>query len=251
MNNPVCSGAHYALIYGLSANPVHQGHIDLVTGALDNLLNLGYDVAQTVIIPVYRRNPVGNIKDDLPETFEQRMKMCEIAAQEVLSTYPDIPISVSRVEAHLAKKSIAPNYTAETLTYLKSTVLTGLDLIFLIGSGIVSGKNPEFSQWHKTDTILKVTRLAVCPRPGFPINLPYINALTLNGGHFILLDNVKTPGISSTVLRERLQRGENPIALAEEGLIPLSIAQYLNEQELYQNNITSSKKAQFHHENSI
>ena len=250
MNNPVCCRARYALIYGLSANPVHQGHIELVIGALKNLSKLDYDVVQTLIVPVYRRNPVGTRKDDLPGTYKQRVRMCELAAQEMLNTHPETLISVSRIEAQLAMKSSSPNYTAETLTYLKNHVLTGLDLIFLISSEIISGENPELNQWYKTDTILKTTSFAVCPRPGFPLNQPYINALTENGGHFILLDGVKTPDISSTALRRRLQRGENPLTLAQEGLIPLSIAKYLSKLDLYQKINTKLKKTQFHHESS-
>ena len=250
MNDSVCCGARYALIYGLSANPVHQGHIDLVTGALANLNNLGYEVAQTLIIPVYRRNPVGSHKDDLPGSFEQRVAMCEIAAQEVLNTYPKMHIHVNRIEAHLAKKSDNPNYSVETLTYLKEFALPDLNLIFLISIEIVSGAKPEFSQWYKTKTLLEITSLAVCPRPGFPVNQSYITALTNNGGHFILLDSVKTPDISSTLLRNWLQKGKNPLALAQEGLLPLSIAQYINKHNLYRNSKTNTQKTQFHHENS-
>jgi len=246
MKDAESSLARFALIYGLSANPVHQGHIDLLIGALVNLRNLGYEIAQTLIIPVYHRNPIGNRKNVLPETYEQRVTMCEIAAQEVLAAHPHIPISVSRVEAQLAMKSDEPNYTADTLTYLKAHVLT-LELIFVISSEIVSGENPEFSHWYQTDTILKVTRLAVCPRPGFPLNQHYINTLSPKGGHFILLDSIKTADISSTMVRRRLEIGENPLTLAQEGLIPLSIAHYLLTHNLYHNSKTTLKKPHFHH----
>ena len=251
MNKPVNTGIRCALIFGLSANPVHFGHIELVIGAYENLLDLGYNVAQILIIPVYRRNPVGNQKDDLPGTYEQRVSMCELAALEMCKINPNIDVSVSRLEAYLAQKSDNPNYTAETLTHLQSHGSPDLDLIFLISSELVSGVKPEFSQWYQTETILEVTSLAVCPRPGFCINQSYINKLTDNGGRFIILDNVQTPDISSAALRKRLQRGEDPLALAREDLIPLSIAQYHNEQELYQNNRTALKKTNFYHKNSI
>lgn len=242
--------ARYALIYGLSANPIHQGHVDLLIGTLVNLQNLEYDVAQTLIIPVYRRNPTGNRKDVLPETFELRVKMCELAAQEVLAVLPHTPISVSRVEAHLAIKNDTPNYTADTLIHLKTHVLSTFKLIFVISSEIVSGENPEFSHWYQTETILKTAMLAVCPRPGFPLNQGYINSLSTQEGCFILLDGVETPDISSTTLRHRLEGGENPLTLAQEGLMPFSIAHYLNTHNLYQNSAIALNKAPFHHETS-
>ena len=240
------SSRHYALIFGLSANPVHQGHIDLLTGSLENLRYLGYDIAHILIVPVYRRNPVGISKSSLPKSYEQRVSMCEIAAQEVRSKFPDTIISVSRVEADLAKKSLTPNYTAETLTYLKTHDLNNFELIFIISSELVSGENPEFSQWYQTDTILTTARLAVCPRPGFPPNQNYINAQTKIGGCFIILDDVITPNISSTLIRQRLQKGEDPHVLAQEGWIPSSIAKYLVEHNLYLK-CRIAHKNQFHH----
>jgi nicotinic acid mononucleotide adenylyltransferase len=243
VNSPV----RYALVYGLSANPLHQGHIDLMIGALINLQNLGYDIAQTLIIPVYRRNPVGNPKDVLPETYEQRTMMCEIAAQEVRAVIPHMPINVSRIEEYLAMQNDTPNYTAETLSYLKTQVLSELELIFLISSEIVSGEDPELRQWHHIDTILNLTRLAVCPRPGFPLNEHFIHGLSAKGGRFIVLNKVTTPDISSTFLRYRLQSGENPLALTKEGLIPLSIALYLKIHNIYFDRKITLDKAQFHH----
>ncbi len=239
--------ARYALIYGLSANPVHQGHVDLLIGTLLNLRNLGYGVAQTLIIPVYRRNPTGKHKDVLPKTFEQRVKMCEFAAQDVRAALPHIAISVSRVEAQLAVGNDKPNYTADTLTYLKTHDLPTHELIFVISSEIVSGPAPEFSHWYQTEIILKTAILAVGPRPGFPLNQAYIDSLSAQGGRIILLDSVKTPDISSTTLRHRLEKGESPLALAQEGFLPLSIAHYLQAHNYYQSNATSFKKAAFHH----
>jgi nicotinic acid mononucleotide adenylyltransferase len=173
--------------------------------------------------------------------------MCELAATEVRKSLPETQISVSRVEAELAMKSKGPNYTAETLTHLKRHNLSGVKPIFLISSEIVSGADPEFSHWYKTDTILEIACIAVCPRPGYCINQAYISALTNNGGQFIVLDSVETQDISSTVLRQRLLRGEKPLELVRYGLIPLSIAQYLMEQGLYQNGEPHLAKPQFHH----
>lgn len=237
----------YVIIYGLSANPVHQGHIDLLTGALSNLLALNFHIKEVLIIPVYRRNPVGSRKDYLPGTYEKRVRMCELASKEVSALFTKIPVNVSRVEEQLATKSHLPNYTSETLAYLKTHTLSDQELIFLISSELVSGQNPEFSCWFQIDNILKISYLAICPRPGFPLNKDYINQLTEKGGRFIILDKVRTPDISSTMLRKRLTNKESPLVLAQEGLIPMSIAQYLDNNNLYQDIDVSLKKAKHHH----
>jgi nicotinate (nicotinamide) nucleotide adenylyltransferase len=239
------------LIYGLSANPVHQGHADLVKGAVENLLKQKYNITQILIVPVYRRNPVGSPKDNLPDTYEHRFRMCEFLAQEVMRAYPRCQVRVSRVEEHLARNSEKPNYTAETLSYLKEYILKEMDFIFLISSGVIYGANPEFSQWHKIDTILKLTSLAVCPRPGFPINYAYIDILTEMGGRFIILDSVKTLNISSTELRIRISQGENPLSLAEKGLISQSVGLYLQETGLYLHNKNGFSKPIYNHETEI
>jgi nicotinate (nicotinamide) nucleotide adenylyltransferase len=244
-------GKSSILIYGLSANPVHQGHSDLVKGAVENLLKQEYNIIQILIIPVYRRNPVGSRKDNLPDTYEHRFRMCEFLAQEIMLDYPCIHTRASRVEEHLAINSEKPNYTAETLTYLKEHILTEMDFIFLISSGVIFGANPEFSQWYKVDTILKLTSLAVCPRPGFPINYAYIDTMKDMGGRFIILESVKTLDISSTELRFRISRGENPLSLADEGLLSPSVGLYLQETGLYMHNKTNFSKPIYHHETEI
>ncbi|MDF1512599.1 MAG: nicotinate-nicotinamide nucleotide adenylyltransferase [Anaerolineae bacterium] len=220
---------------------MHQGHIDLLVGVLDNLRKMGYPISQTLILPVYRRNPTGAPKDQLPQTFEQRVAMCELAIREVRLEHPDHPIAVSRIEATLAMRGTSPNYTSETLSYLNKHDLAGMKLMFVISSQLLHGMDPEFSHWYHIETILRQATLVVCPRPGFPINQEYIQSLNNLGGHIVVLSDVKTLDISSTIIRQRLARGEHPLALAHEGVIPLSIAHYLAEHNLYMDPSCSQK----------
>ena len=236
----------HVLIFGLSANPVHQGHIDVLTGVLTGLRELGYKIEAALILPVYRRNPTGTRKDTLPETYEQRVAMCELAAQEVNRVQTAVPVKVSRIEAQLVQCGTSPNYTAETLTYLKKHELTGKALMFVVSSQLLYGADPEFSHWHQVETILHAATLVVCPRPGFPINQDYIQTLYARGGKVIVLRDVKTRDISSTQVRQRLAQGENPLTLAEEGVMPTSIAHYLVKHNMYQD-ASGHKKGLYHH----
>ena len=223
------------LIYGLSANPVHQGHVDLMAQAYAGLRRLGKPLHRAVFVPVYRRNPVGSRKAGLPETYEHRFAMCRLAAAMVAErlVVPDDHVSVSRVEAHLAQDREAPNYTAETLGALQREFVGRFELAFLISSELVGGGDPEFGHWHRVDLILERAALVICPRPDHPPNFDFVQSLRERGGRVFWLRDVRTTDVSATELRARLARGEDPRTLAEEGLLPLPIAEYLSRHRIY------------------
>lgn len=223
------------LIYGLSANPVHQGHVDLMAQAYAGLRRLGKTLHRAVFVPVYRRNPVGARKAGLPRTYEHRFAMCRLAAAMVAErlVVPDDKVAVSRVEAHLAEDREVPNYTAETLGALQREFAGRFELAFLISSELVGGGDPEFGHWHRVDLILERAALVVCPRPDHPPNFDFIQSLRERGGRVFWLRDVRTTDVSATELRARLARGEDPRALVEEGLLPLPIAEYLSRHPIY------------------
>ena len=174
--------------------------------------------------------------------------MCEFAAQDVRAALPHIAISVSRVEAQLAMDNDKPNYTADTLTYLKTHDLPTHELIFVISSEIVSGPDSGIQPLVSNRDHPQNSYFSCCVRARVSrLTKPILTAFRLKGGDIILLDSVKTPDISSTTLRHRLEKGESPLALAQEGFDTLSIAHYLQAHNYYQSNATSFKKAAFHH----
>lgn len=223
------------LIYGLSANPVHQGHVDMMAQAFAALRRLSKTIRQAVFVPVYRRNPVGPRKAGLPETYEHRFAMCQLAAEMVaerLAVGKD-RVVVSRVEARLAQDRESPNYTAETLGALQREVEGRFELAFLISSELVSGEDPEFGRWHQVDLILERATLVICPRPDYPPNLDFMQSLRERDGRIFWLRDVRTTEVAATDLRARLAHGEDPRTLADEGLLPLPIADYLRQHPIY------------------
>jgi nicotinate (nicotinamide) nucleotide adenylyltransferase len=225
----------YRLIFGLSADPVHTGHVEMVTQGVRALITRGYQVSGALLIPVYRRNPVGADKSRLPDTFAHRLALCRLAAREIDSRLDKVPgyVQASAIEAELARGRSGPNYTVETLKVLKLRAAPQEGLIFLISSELVSGPDPELARWHRPTQLLRLAHLAVCPRPGYPLNLPFIRAAERRGRRILVLSEVETPDVASTELRARLQEGISPLALAYQRLLPVSIARYLLTHRLY------------------
>jgi nicotinic acid mononucleotide adenylyltransferase len=225
----------YRLILGLSADPAHAGHVEMVTQSVQALAARGYDIAGVLLIPVYRRNPVGPHKTQLPDTFPHRLVLCGLAAQEIAQRLDKAPgyVQASAIEAELARGRSGPNYTVETLKVLKLRAVPGEGLIFLVSSELLSGPDPELARWHRPDLLLRLAYLAVCPRPGYPLNMPFIQSAARRGARVIVLSDVKTPDVASRELRAHLQAGVSPLALAHQGLLPLSIARYLAAHPLY------------------
>jgi nicotinate (nicotinamide) nucleotide adenylyltransferase len=234
----------YTLVYGLSANPVYQAHIELVSDAAKALIVRGYAIVKILIIPVYRRNPVGaesERKRDLPPNFEHRFVMCKLAAKEIAQRLEGQggPVEVSRIEEELAKPRQGPNYTVETLSALQAREASGTDLIFLLGSDLVSGDDPEFGHWYRPDKLVQLAIIAICPRPGYQPNKSFLKSFEQKGAHFVYLNEVAARDIAARKIKERLEAGEEPLVLGEEGLLPMSVARYVREHNFYRPNCPS------------
>jgi nicotinic acid mononucleotide adenylyltransferase len=220
----------FTLFYGLSADPVHQGHVDLVTAAVTELHDRGYVVTEVLLVPVYRRNPVGEQpKNGLPATYEDRVRMTGLAAavmsERLTGTGLAVTFSVSLAARELAMRSARPNYDLETLRYVRKEA--DGELLYLMSAELVSGPDPEFAHWHQPAELARIATLAIAPRPGYPPNTNFLTVLTAEGGRFLYLNNVVTMDISSSQIRERLLAGADPHVLAAEGAIPGPVADYI------------------------
>jgi len=221
----------FTLFYGLSADPVHQGHIDLVTAAVTELSDRGYVIPLVLLVPVYRRNPVGEQpKNGLPETYQDRVQMSEIAAGVMARRLAGLgcTVKVSLAARDLAARSGGPNYDLETLRYIRDHQEADGALLYLMSAELVSGPDPEFGRWYQPAELARIATVAIAPRPGYPPNAHFLEALTAAGGRFIFLDSVVTMDVSSSQLRERLIAGADPRLLAREGAIPAPVADYIS-----------------------
>jgi len=223
------------LVFGTSADPIHQGHILLVVEAVRALQARGERVAEVMLMPVFRHHNLQDmVKRSLPLTFEHRFDLCQIAADQMSRklSLPEIKISVSRLEEDLAKKSNRPNFTSETLASLRQKVDPGLKIAFLIGVDSFSGDEPSFGQWYHWERLLEISMLVISPRQGFEPNLSYLQELKIQGADLVYLEDLSIPEISSREIRARLEAGETPETLAEEALISPEAAAYIRSHEL-------------------
>jgi nicotinic acid mononucleotide adenylyltransferase len=224
----------FTLFYGLSADPVHQGHIDLVTAAVTELDGRGYEVSLVLLVPVYRRNPVGEqSKHGLPETYQDRVRMTALAAGVIGERLAGTGTSTCAVEVSLAARELAersggPNYDLETLRYIRDGLEPGRELLYLMSAELVSGPHPEFARWHEPVEIARLATLVIAPRPGYPPNTNFLSGLAAEGGRFLYLNSVVTMDISSSQIREQLMAGADPQLLAGQGEIPAPVADYIS-----------------------
>lgn len=223
------------LVFGTSADPFHEGHEALVVESVKALEKAGRHISKVLIMPVFRHN---NLQDDvkqfLPLSYEDRLAICELAAIEIEDSLEPscICVQVSRLEQELALQSHKANFTSETMQALRQTTEESLELAFLIGIDPFTGEDPTFSHWYNLDLLLETTTLIICPRKGFSPNQAYLQTLIAHGSRLILLENLDTPEISSSAIRNRVEKGEDPSVLAREGLISLATADYISKQNL-------------------
>lgn len=245
----------FLLVFGTSADPFHEGHKALILESIRALAKMGRRVEQVLIMPVFRHN---NLKDDikqfLPLSFEDRLAICQLAASEIEDVLKELKVSVqvSRLEEQLALESHKANFTSETMQALRQTTDKSLELAFLIGIDPFAGEDPSFSHWHRLDLLLQTTTLIICPRKGFSPNQAYLQRLKAQGGRFVLLENLNTPQVSSSEIRGRVEKGEDPTALALEGLISPATADYIHAQNLASRwrELDSSQSDEYAHQKS-
>ena len=236
------------LVFGTSADPIHAGHVRLVTGAVRALQARGEQVAEVMLMPVFRHHNLQDmVKRSLPLTFEHRFDLCQLAADEIFRELgqPDLKISVSRLEEDLARRTNRPNFTSETLASLRQSVSAGLKIAFLIGVDNFSGDEPSFGQWYQWEHLLETTMLVISPRQGFEPNFRYLQFLEDQGADLVYLEELSIPEISSREIRARLEAGESPEDLASEGIISHEAAAYIRTHNLIQVwNTLDSQQAQ-------
>ena len=222
----------FRLVYGLSADPIHQAHVELLCGSAAALLERGFALRSALIVPVYRRNLP---KDDRPAPYEDRLAMCRIAARDVGArlAHLGVRVEVSRIEEELAQASGGPNYTVETLAALQRQDPDS-GLIFLMSSDLVSGEDPELGRWRQPDELVRrAAILAIAVRAGYPPNREFLKTLDPSGSRFLLLSELSPADMSGQDIRARLSAGEDPLTLAGDGLLLREIAVYIRDHGLY------------------
>lgn len=220
------------LIFGTSADPIHTGHVQLITDAVRALEKRDIRVREIMMMPVFRHHNIRDaIKRSLPLTFQHRFEICELAAAELCEKL-SCQVNVSSFERHLVETKNRPNFTAETMEALRAITDPDISLGFLIGADSFSGEEPGFQHWYRWQDLLKTTTFVISPREGFLPNYEYLRKLEEMGGNLIYLSELQVLDVSSSNLRNRIIAGEDPDDLVKEGLLSPAIAGYIYEKNL-------------------
>ncbi len=220
------------LVFGTSADPIHSGHVQLITDAVAALARRGVKVREVLIMPVFRHHNIRDaIKRSLPLTFQHRFEICELAAAE-LNEKLSCKVSVSDLERQLVESKNRSNFTAETMEALREITDPDLSIGFLIGADSFSGDEPGFQHWYRWKDLLQSTSFVISPREGFLPNQNYLRQLEELGGNLVYLSELEVVNVSSSDLRARIVAGEDPEALVEKGLLSPAVAKYIREKNL-------------------
>lgn len=183
-------------VLGGAFDPPHIGHVILAQEAwwrlrLDRMLLV----------------PVGTPTDRPAPRFdaEHRVRMVEAA----VAGHPGL--ECSRVEVDRE----GPSYTADTLEIL-AREHPGAELWFMLGADRLE----TLPAWRDPSRLLSLARIAVVPRPGWSAERIRETADRVAPGRVDVVDAPEI-GVSSTMVRRRLEEGAPVRYLVPEGVEPL------------------------------
>ena len=210
-------------LLGGTFDPIHLGHLAAACAA-QQALNL-----DTVRLVVSARPPH---RPDSPCASEyHRLEMLRLAVAEAAA---DTGAGLEVSDLELARAG--PSFTFDTLQTLHAEGLTPLQIVFITGADAFA----EIETWNRYPDVLDAAHFAVLARPGTTLaslqhRLPTLASRMIEADVLdratsprIILVDAKTPDVSSTAIRGRAARGESL-----EGLVPSSVAAYIQQKLLY------------------
>ncbi len=213
----------YTLIFGLTADPIHKGHEQVIHNSYAFANKNGFEIAEFILAPTYQPNLIAN-KTEPRTAFEHRFAMCELVANELNENFK-YQIKVSDIEEVLYKQTGQKSYSHDTLKALNKP-----RQLFVLSADHFSGRWPKFRKWYRWQELVENHGLMIHQRPGHSINQSFITSLKeINPDVFVVKD-LPSIDISSTYIRQQLAKNVIP---SETQLNPL-IAEYISKHYLYQ-----------------
>ncbi len=206
-------------ILGGTLDPIHCGHLAAAAAARD-----AFGLPRVLVMP--SRVPPHRPAQPLASPFH-RFAMAALAVS-----------GLPRVEACDEElRADGPSYTADTLERVQRQGYAPSQIFFITGADAFA----DIATWKRYPGVLDLAHFVVVSRPGYEIDmlserLPDLRArmrpagapARADAGTLIFLLQAATPDVSSTVIRERLRRGES---LA--GLVPALVETHIHQHRLY------------------
>ena len=203
-------------LFGGTFDPIHLGHIAVAHAAMaDPRFHLDQVRFVPAELPPFKQN-------EHITPFDQRFAMIALALQEAAEPR----FVASRMEAPVAGRAAAPNYSIQTVRRFKASLKPEDKLFFIAGIDAFQ----DIAKWREPDALLRECRFIAVSRPGYSMG----NALAALPASFMelranifLLESVHAD-ISSTRIREAIHAGASLNAL-----VPNSVADYIRQHGLY------------------
>jgi nicotinate-nucleotide adenylyltransferase len=206
-------------VLGGTLDPIHCGHLAAAAAARD-----AFDLPRVLVVPshVPPHRPVQ------PEASPfHRFAMAALAVS-----------GMPRIEACDDElRSEGPSYTADTLERLAGRGLAASQIFFITGADAFA----EIATWKRYPEVIDLAHFVVVSRPGYDLDslgerLPDLRSrmrpagapARTDGSTLIFLLQASTPDVSSTMVRDRLRRGE-PLS----GLVPRLVETHIRQHHLY------------------
>lgn len=206
-------------ILGGTLDPIHCGHIAAAIAARDAL-----DLSDVVVVPSHV--PPHRTVRPIASAYH-RFAMAALA----ISGEPRLQVSDDELLSN------GPSYTAETLARLHALGLDASQIFFITGADAFA----DIATWKRYPEVLDLAHFVVVARPRHRLDAlrerlpaladrmrPAKRGTGDAANPLIHLLQTPTPDVSSTVVRERLQRGE-----AITGLVPPLVEAHIRTHGLY------------------
>ncbi len=202
---------------GGTFDPIHNGHLHAATCAAA-VLDLKFVSLVLAARPKHRAQPFAAI--------EHRWAMLQLAIEGT---------ECLRADDRDIKRGTA-TYTVETLADARDEYGAQVPLVWLLGADAYA----ELPTWHRWRDLVTLAHLVVMQRPGHAAELnttmrEFTAAHRADVGHLrtrpagrVAFIEAPMLNVSSTVIRMRLQRGEDV-----EQLLPSAVSTYIKEHQLY------------------
>jgi nicotinate-nucleotide adenylyltransferase len=192
-------------ILGGTFNPPHLGHL---VAAQEAYRALGLDQVMLIPAGIPPHKPV-----EAEPGPQHRLELCRLAIDG------DDRFIVSDLEL----RRDGPSFTVDTLKAL-STQAPTTDLFLILGGDIAAG----LPKWHEPERVLELATVAIAKRRGTSRAAVTTALAGLKGGERARFFQMPSIGISSTMLRRRVQAGQ-PIRY----FVPDGVVDYIETHGLY------------------
>jgi nicotinate-nucleotide adenylyltransferase len=209
-------------ILGGTLDPIHCGHMAAAAAARD-----AFDLPDVLVLP--SRVPPHRPLQPFASPFHRFAMACL-----AVSGMPRLRASDDEL------RSDGPSYTSDTLDRLHAGGVDASQIFFITGADAFA----DIATWKRYPDVLDLANFVVVARPGHHIDalasklpsladrmrsVPAAGATPATGGKtMIYLLNAPTPDVSSTVVRDRLRRGD-----AITGLVPPLVETHIHQHQLY------------------